>query len=200
MVGRARPHGAQARADYDFSHDGLPLFEFSNTDFFAGHRTDFLSVEKMGGFHPSDEYLPYSDDEYRVLYEAWVADGSSETDAFGSKPCPNKGVWWTQFYCRVWEDCEGWRKVKEAMGRGKCRVVLRWDEYKGHDYKGDGDEREFCSWDMRAESDWVMVDDARKAGQYGEIIPAADITRWMVERDLGRLLRAKTKAKSGKTV
>jgi hypothetical protein len=128
------------RIDYDFSHQGAPLFEFSSAGLFAGQLTDFLSVEKIGAFCAADGYESYSEKEYQGLYEAWVQmGGSAEGGAFGKMPCPNRGVWWKEFYRRVGEDCERWRKVRRAMGRGTCRIVLRWVETEDEE---DGEEHE----------------------------------------------------------
>lgn len=52
---------------------------------------------------------------------------------------PNRGVWWEVFYKRMYEDRARWRAVKRAMGRGKCRVVVRWVEFAEGEGDGDGD-------------------------------------------------------------
>jgi hypothetical protein len=137
------------RIDYDFSHDGLPLFEFSSAGLFDGQRTDFLSVERMRGFCAGDQYKEYSDEEYNAMYEEWLQRGGIEGGGFGTIPCPCKGVWWREFYRRVGEDYEMWQRVKRAMEKGKCRIVLRWWEFNaakddddnergGRDGNGDG--------------------------------------------------------------
>lgn len=68
----------------------------------------------------------------------WGADVSRSGSAGGGldeegnpkapMPAPNRGVWWKVFYERMYEDVARWDKVRKAMGRGKCRVVIRWIE------------------------------------------------------------------------
>lgn len=98
----------------------------------------------MRGYCTGDGYRSYSEDEYNDIYQEWLEDGGIEGNGFKNMPCPNEGVWWAEFYERVGQDCETWQRVKKAMERGKCRVVLRWCEYDGPDEdeseSGDGDE------------------------------------------------------------
>lgn len=120
----------QKRVDYDFSHDGVPLFEFSSSALFGSRETEFLSVENMVEFDKEDGFESYSEEEYGEIYDKWVVAGGSEKDGVGKIPCPNKGEWWKEFYRRVGEDAEKWKKVKSAMERGKCRVVLRCAQFE----------------------------------------------------------------------
>jgi hypothetical protein len=116
------------RLDFDFSQAGAPLFDFSSSAVFAGRSMEFLSVEGIGGIDMADKWEEYTKEEYDEQYNKWVAAGGSEKDEPGKWPCPNKGVWWREFYKRVAEDAERWVKIKEAMERGKCRVVLRYTD------------------------------------------------------------------------
>lgn len=133
------------RIDYDFSFSGIPLFEFSSADkFFIGRRrSEFLSIEQMGGFYEHDLYAPYANEEYMRHCRLWEDgewppgkwSGTSKSSRYyedgtpkGSMPSPNRGVWWKNFYERMAKDVERWKKIKTAMGRGKCRVVVRWIE------------------------------------------------------------------------
>jgi hypothetical protein len=132
------------RKDYDFSHYGIPIFEFSGGDVFSGaaERLEFLSVEGIGGWDERDEYMPYTDEEYtEVMKEreesfALAGNGTLINDLCGLRgqdeadelPSSNKGLWWKRFYERIYADVRRWKKVRSAMGRGKCRVVVRWVE------------------------------------------------------------------------
>jgi hypothetical protein len=142
-----QPTTIHKRIDYDFSFSGIPLFEFSSADVFtttgSSKRTEFLSIEQMGGWCEQDPYLAYSEEEYKRMYSLWE-DGEWDIDGsrYGSSggglddegmpkapmPPPNRGVWWKVFYERMCEDAVRWEKVRKAMGRGKCRVVMRWIE------------------------------------------------------------------------
>ena len=131
------------RTDYDFSFSGIPLFEFSSTDIFTATsvRHEFLSIEQMGGWSESDPFSAYSDDEYQRMYSLWE-DGEWDLSADAPRagrfdkdgrptapiPPPNRGAWWKVFYERMATDVERWKMIRTAMGRGKCRVVVRWTE------------------------------------------------------------------------
>ena len=71
-----------------------------------------------------------SDDELEACGEGGGPDVA--TGVKGSKikemPAPNRGKWWEVFYKSMYADCRKWEKVRTAMGRGKCRVVIRWEE------------------------------------------------------------------------
>ena len=138
----------EKRIDYDFSFSGVPIFEFSSADMFShtSKRTEFLSIEQMGGWYENDPFQEYTKEEYRRMCSLWEDGewGSPSSTAVGeglddegnpkaSMPAPNQGVWWRVFYQRMYEDCARWEKVKKAMGRGKCRVVVRWNERAGED-------------------------------------------------------------------
>jgi hypothetical protein len=65
------------RKDFDFSHQGTPLFEFSSLDLFPTTSTSeqtrsFLSVENLRRFfHGEDEYEEFSDEEYKSVIRQW---------------------------------------------------------------------------------------------------------------------------------
>lgn len=119
---------------------------------------DFLSVEKIGSFHANDEWESMTDEEYQIARGRFdhacqiqsEKEKSTEKNAIcGEKTrlddydsddeavhcnggvgvqSPNKGAWWKEFYRKMYADRKTWRGVKHAMGRGKCRVVVRWLE------------------------------------------------------------------------
>lgn len=179
------------RVDYDFAHQGAPLFEFSSAGLFAGQLTDFLSVEKMGGFSAEDGYESYSEEEYRGAYEAWVQTGASvERDGFGNMPCPNRGVWWKEFYRRVGEDCERWRKIRRAMGRGKCRIVLRWVETE------DGEEHEEEEDDEFGRAGSALGGGCMRSGRGKSLKKKLNASSGVDER-MRRLTRSESRRRSG---
>jgi hypothetical protein len=136
----------EKRIDYDFSFSGVPIFEFSSADMFShtSKRTEFLSIEQMGGWYENDPFQEYTKEEYKRMYSLWEdgewgsRSGTAADEGFddegnpkASMPAPNRGFWWNVFYQRMHEDCARWENVKKAMGRGKCRVVVRWNERAG---------------------------------------------------------------------
>jgi len=96
----------------------------------------------MGGWDERDEHMPYTEEEYtqamkeREESSALAGNGTSKNGLYGLKdqdeadelPGPNKGLWWKRFYESIYADVGRWKKVRSAMGRGKCRVVVRWVE------------------------------------------------------------------------
>jgi hypothetical protein len=129
------PKKIHKRADYDLSHFGIPIFEFSSRDLFSGssERIEFLSVDGIGGWDEKDFYNAYTEEEYRDRANEAIDRWEGETNEYDEHmamdaPSPNRGVWWEKFYGRMREDSKCWKRVKHAMGRGKCRVVVRWAE------------------------------------------------------------------------
>lgn len=125
------------RLDYDFSFSGIPLFEFSSSELFSSTaKMDFLSVEDIGGWCENDRFQEYSTEEYKRIFSLWEdgewitsgEEGGDGEDGRGPMPAPNRGAWWKEFYKRMYEDSARWGNVKKAMGRGKCRIVVRWAE------------------------------------------------------------------------
>ncbi|KAL2070047.1 hypothetical protein VTL71DRAFT_14727 [Oculimacula yallundae] len=131
------------RKDYDFSFQGIPLFEFSSSALFSvPSRSDFsiLSIENIGSWYPSDESGFCTIDEWQSRIRAW----EDEIDNLGREerkveerayrergsedPSAKRGVWWARFYEGVYAEERRWRRIKECMSRGKCRVVVRWVE------------------------------------------------------------------------
>ena len=43
-------------------------------------------------------------------------------------PHARVGKWWDMFYEEVYKEEARWRRIRECMSRGKCRVVIRWVE------------------------------------------------------------------------
>jgi hypothetical protein len=84
------------RKDFDFSHQGTPLFEFSSVDLFPtngqteAQARSFLSVENLGRFFGSeDEWEECSDEEYKFVVQQWEDNdyrlGTTDTARYGSK-------------------------------------------------------------------------------------------------------------------
>ncbi|RFU26028.1 hypothetical protein B7463_g10317, partial [Scytalidium lignicola] len=128
-------HLVSKRLDFDFSHQGIPLFEFSNINNFTSTSTlPFLSIPRpLPPYEENDSYAPYTDDEYEEILSRWeeseeYANRNRPADDPMDLPCPNRGVWWNRFYKELYDDCKTWEKIKAAMGRGKCRVMCRWLE------------------------------------------------------------------------
>ncbi|TAQ86320.1 hypothetical protein B7494_g5359 [Chlorociboria aeruginascens] len=144
-----QPHNKTAkRTDFDFSHSGTPLFEFGASDLFTCFESSdspkfcdasssfslpFLSVENIGSWHENDAFEPLSAAEYETRYQDWRVFCEREEARAGrlDMPAPNRGVWWQSFYRRLQEDRRRWEEIRGAMGRGKCRVVVRWEEVEG---------------------------------------------------------------------
>ena len=139
------------RLDYDFSFSGIPLFEFSSSDLFSSStRMEFLSVEDIGTWCENDRFQEYSTEEYKRMYSLWEdgewitsgEEGGDDEDCRGPMPAPNRGAWWKEFYKRMYEDAARWGNIKKAMGRGKCRIVVRWAEMdvgeEGMDFRPGG--------------------------------------------------------------
>ncbi|KAH8819868.1 hypothetical protein F5884DRAFT_762034 [Xylogone sp. PMI_703] len=124
------------RLELDFSHQGIPLFEFSSMNIFTASKVfPFLAANiPLPPFdEENDTYMPYTDDEYEEILSRW-----EESEDFAKRgrpidepfelPCPNQGEWWSAFHKELSADCRTWEKIKAAMGRGKCRVVCQWVE------------------------------------------------------------------------
>jgi hypothetical protein len=139
------------RRDFDISHNGIPLFEFSlpNSSPFPHPENlpSLLEVGELGPFYQGDEFEAYE----KAEYEEMVQEAASQKNWLGDEipgsramvPSPNAGYWWKVFYALVEEDAERWQSVKNAMERGKCRVVVRYEEFEGNvefmGEDGDGD-------------------------------------------------------------
>lgn len=141
----------QKRTDYDFSHSGIPLFEFSCSDLFTkltGTRCEFLSVEDLGSFYRGDFFTLMSEEDYNYYkselemhqirceqmhleHEPTVegADNLIPERQLGSA-CPYYGQWWEKFWGQMWWDARRWQEIRLSMGRGKCRIVVRWNEWE----------------------------------------------------------------------
>ncbi|TGO30667.1 hypothetical protein BPAE_0004g01260 [Botrytis paeoniae] len=146
------------RQDYDFSFQGTPIFEFSTRKLFpqpenpfpnTAPTADFLSIEVPRPYDPSDPYLAFPAQvsqnpgllqrEVRKYARAAGVKGGElrtygdmMTDESGvdvsEEVSPNEGIWWCEFYRRITRDRIRWERVKRCMGRGRCRVVLRWQD------------------------------------------------------------------------
>jgi hypothetical protein len=131
------------RLDFDFSNAGIPIFEFSSPGIISNGpshpRIEFLSIDGMGSWSKDDEFQKYTLDEYRKQYALWQDRKLHLTrsgkniyqgigDGKGPMPPSSRGVWWKAFYGHMHDECNKWKGIKAAMGRGKCRIVVRWDE------------------------------------------------------------------------
>lgn len=148
-------HKVHKRIDYDFSHSGIPLFEFSMqscSDITLNPSSvPFLSVEDIGTWYENDSYEKMSGEEweadqaslqeyiktcavadpvkYNMIFDPRLDGTAVENQGFGIAS-PFKGVWWMQFYNGIYTDACLWRNIKKAMARGECRVVVRWSEWE----------------------------------------------------------------------
>ncbi|TGO65673.1 hypothetical protein BOTNAR_0075g00230 [Botryotinia narcissicola] len=146
------------RQDYDFSFQGTPIFEFSTRALFpqpenpfpnTAPTADFLSIEVPRPYDPSDPYLEFLPQISRnpVLLQREVRKyaraagvAGEELHTYGDvmvdesgvdvseEVSPNEGIWWCEFYRGITRDRIRWERVKRCMGRGRCRVVLRWQD------------------------------------------------------------------------
>lgn len=55
-------------------------------------------------------------------------EGEGEGEGGSDSPSVRKGKWWSAFYKGMYADEARWERIREAMSRGKCRVVVRWVE------------------------------------------------------------------------
>jgi len=139
----------QKRVDYDFSHSGIPLFEFSCQDLFnTPTPVPFLSVDSIGPYSQYDKHEPFTPEQFARVqlrfsdlcderrYGNNRCGNNDKLTAMGIEngglgtPSPYSGLWWRAFYEEMYNDASVWRDIKQAMGRGKCRVVLRWSEWE----------------------------------------------------------------------
>ncbi|KAH8596883.1 hypothetical protein B0O99DRAFT_739984 [Bisporella sp. PMI_857] len=104
------------RADYDFSHAGVPIFEFSSAELFStpfasfveeqkgSHKEDnrenpvkimpipFLSVENIGPFSQYDQYLPYTPTQFQQVRNLFTQGFQETKGSCPSKPEASEGV------------------------------------------------------------------------------------------------------------
>ncbi|RDW65030.1 hypothetical protein BP6252_10681 [Coleophoma cylindrospora] len=148
------PHAKRItrRRDFDFSHSGVPLFEFSSeSDPTFADGVPFLSVEKMTSWS-AEEHGAYTVEEYAEVHEQWARSDAAWDEESGERkrdmrgkaeqPAAAKGRWWSEFYAKMYEDSRRWGRIRAAMARGKCRVVVRWEEMDAELPRGKERERE----------------------------------------------------------
>ncbi|KAH6662253.1 hypothetical protein B0J14DRAFT_687243 [Halenospora varia] len=121
------------RADFDLSHSGIPIFEFSQkpkglfknwAEFCAKHgELDLNSGEPT---HEDSVYGPGVKGEFLCVDEMPGWDRGKDNDA-GFNGSVGK-EWWDKWNTGMACEVERWGDIKRAMGRGKCRVVVRWEE------------------------------------------------------------------------
>ncbi|KAI9648267.1 hypothetical protein NHQ30_002899 [Ciborinia camelliae] len=111
--------------------------------------SDFLSVDGLKPYDPKDPYEEFpieitSNPEYMLSicrrYARKSGIHGQELQHFGEmmedasgidiseELSPNEGVWWNTFYRGITKDRVRWEKVRRSMGRGRCRVVVRWQD------------------------------------------------------------------------
>ncbi|KAH6713515.1 hypothetical protein BKA61DRAFT_457145, partial [Leptodontidium sp. MPI-SDFR-AT-0119] len=131
------------RKDYDFSFQGVPIFEFNQASTFhtpGRERFEILSIDNLGSWYPTDASGLCDLPEWQARLSAW----EEEVDTLGREerkeddrayrdrgledPHARRGVWWEMFYQAVYREERKWRRVRECMSRGKCRIVVRWVE------------------------------------------------------------------------
>jgi hypothetical protein len=111
------------RTDIDLSFSGLPIFEFSpkSTEYELSTWSSYITSLSQ---QPSITNLSTSKYEGEILrLEKLHSDG---IDGFwlsvdGAEKGFNEGLV---------KEVEKWQDIKACMGRGKCRMVLRWTECK----------------------------------------------------------------------
>ncbi len=151
ICGGRRGRVISKRTDIDLSHQGIPIFEFSTlaapylNNRITSSARPFLSVDGIGPWHAYDKFEAYPDPEYMKIFlswRQWLKDQSdiSEGDglAVGGKgrernmevPSVFMGTWWGVFVQAMFDDVWKWEHIKGAMGRGKCRVVVRWKDWE----------------------------------------------------------------------
>ncbi|PQE33925.1 hypothetical protein CJF32_00002789 [Rutstroemia sp. NJR-2017a WRK4] len=140
------------RQDFDFSFQGVPVWEFSDKSYLpTTHTYSVFTDPKLPAIVPSKNFLTLSlpplshlADQSFSVYPAGtdlLAKTASHFYRSGGTPeefaelvdqgldkCVFQGEWWQEFYIRMAEERNRWRRVRESMGRGKCRVVVRWQE------------------------------------------------------------------------
>jgi hypothetical protein len=119
-------------------------------------RTEYLSVDNIGTWHPSDKYLPkptppstFSKAARKALRNHNDAKSGSnkenipqggrapvEVNEYGEQMTtpvlnPFQGRWYKVFYDKLNEDAKRWLDIRNAMGKGMCHIVVRWQEAKG---------------------------------------------------------------------
>lgn len=96
-----------------------------------------MSVEQIGGWDRADGFEEVREEEYeRLVGEVERSKETIKEGGFGGEEglgkvsvCPFEGRWWKVFWTEMWRDAQRWEKVRRSMGRGRCRVVLRWEEW-----------------------------------------------------------------------
>ncbi|KAE9365776.1 hypothetical protein N431DRAFT_472371 [Stipitochalara longipes BDJ] len=124
------------RRDFDFSHNGCPVFEFntSSSTLFPSTSSQtaipqFLEVGEIGPFYAGDEFSLCDEKEFDERIKAAEVKVEGE-EGVRKVESPFQGQWWKVFYEGVSEDVARWEGIRSAMARGKCRVVVRYTEFE----------------------------------------------------------------------
>ena len=106
----------QKRQDFDFSHHGIPIFEFS-------------SKQNLPWPAGLDVFL--SDDEKSSRDNFFGVDDFPGNSRFknGSESPVDTARWEAEFFKAVEKDRQVWEDIRSAMTRAKCRIVIKWNEY-----------------------------------------------------------------------
>jgi hypothetical protein len=143
------------RQDFDFSFQGVPVWEFSNKSYLpTTHTYSVFTDPEIPPIVPSKNFLSLSLPPLSLLMDQSFSVYPAGTDLLaktasyfyghggtpeefaelveqGLDKCVFMGEWWQEFYIKMAEERTRWRRVRESMGRGKCRVVIRWQEVNG---------------------------------------------------------------------
>ncbi|KAH7397606.1 hypothetical protein BKA64DRAFT_753169 [Cadophora sp. MPI-SDFR-AT-0126] len=104
------------------------------------HTFTILSIDSLGSWYPTDSSGPCTLLEYQSRLQAWEFDIENLSreerkdddrkyrDRSAEVPHARVGKWWDMFYEDVYREESRWRRVRECMSRGKCRIVVRWVE------------------------------------------------------------------------
>lgn len=121
----------------------------ANRDVYSPPIADFLSVDGLKPYDPKDPYLEFPaeiaqcPELIHAIAKSYAKSSglsSAELQKFGKEMeddqgvdiseelSPNDGTWWNAFYRGMTKDRIRWEKIRRSMGRGRCRVVIRWQD------------------------------------------------------------------------
>ncbi|KUJ15154.1 uncharacterized protein LY89DRAFT_735289 [Mollisia scopiformis] len=112
-----------------------------------GSLSHFDSYQNSMNRHPqADYYAMQTSADYKIELNSWKrtsrerkharSDAEVEKEKIECRdrtkefPSPYYGTWWKIFYEGIYADEARWRRIREAMGRGACRVVVRWEDWQ----------------------------------------------------------------------
>ncbi|KAK0103715.1 hypothetical protein ONS95_005722 [Cadophora gregata] len=107
------------------------------------HAFAILSIDNIGSWYATDASGPCTLAEYQTRVQDWEAeienlsreerkdDDRKYRDRSTEVPHARVGKWWDVFYEGVYKEESRWRRIRESMSRGKCRIVIRWVDAEG---------------------------------------------------------------------